>query len=264
MRDNAGVGQSVVQLLVAAVAAAASLTAVLMGIDQLSSGGRLRNLESVLRAAVATPDGTGRDEVLASLHRSTLGRLIAREAVPFRSYLVPSMLPILSVMGPIDAVFLPFPWWGQALTVIVSGAFMGAGLQQILYLAAERIRIRSWFEDGITPLRVFTHGFPSWLRRRHGRLVHVAYAEGILGTACTYFGLQGWKTSTALLSWHSLIFGLLFSIAGSSFAMLTSILIGSVNGSVTLSRRGPHYEPTWVHPSVEALWLPSPRRVKGS
>jgi len=138
------VGQSVVQLLVAAIAAAASLTAILLGIDQLSSGGRLRNLESVLRAAAATPDGSGRDVVVATLHRATLGRLIAREAVPFRAFLAPFFVLVFAVIGPVEAALIPgfrvtnpdkaallpdLPWWAQALMVVVPGAIMGMGLQ---------------------------------------------------------------------------------------------------------------------------------------
>jgi hypothetical protein len=263
LRHNARVGQSVVQLLVAAVAAAASLTAVLLGIDQLSSGGRLRNLESVLRAAVATPDGTGRDEVLASLHRMTLGRLIAREAVPFRSFLAPFFLLVFPVMGPVEAALLPaLPWWAQALLVVLPGAFMGMGLQQILYLAAERIRIRSSFEDGLTPLRVSTWVFPMWMARRRGRLVYIAYAEGLLGSASIYFGLREFQMRP-FLSWHAQIFAVLFAVAAGSCAILSSYMIGSLNRDLTVSRRGVRFGPSWVHPPVE-LWIPSPRRVKDS
>lgn len=248
MRHNAQVDLTL-QFLVTAIAAGASLTAVLLGIDQLSSGARLRNLEAVLRAAVATPDGTERDEVVVSLHRTTLGRLIAREAVPFRAFLVPSVILVVPLTSTVRVAFLTaLPWWLGGLFAVGCGGVMGVGLRQLIYLMGERVRIRSWFEQGLIPLRAFTD-FMARMTGGPRRLVRLAYAEGIVGSVCIYFLLRALNLPPT--SALGVTMAALFCVAASVLALLNVMTVGIVTGNLTfLPSRRFRLGPSWVHPST--------------
>lgn len=254
MRHNAKVDQSVLQFLVAAIAAGASLTVVLLGIDQLSSGARLRNLESTLRAVRATPDGEARDDVVASLHRTALARLIAREAVPFRSFLVPSLLTIVPLATALREALSPsFDWFG-ILVIALSTSFTGIAFQQVTNLVHERARLRMWFEQGRTPLRAFTRWWP-WLEG-HPRQIGLAYAEGTLSLVVAYCSVRA-----IIKNIHSVLGTTLFVTATLSTVALAFLIRATIAVVATnLSEEPPGHDaslrPSWVQPLPSAF--PSP------
>ena len=65
-----------------------------------------------------------------------------------------------------------------------------------------------------------------------------------------------------LQSWQKLTFTGLFSVAATSCVLLNFYVVGSLNRTVTVSRRGLRYEPSWVYPDVE-LWIPQPKARQG-
>jgi hypothetical protein len=249
LRDNAEVDQSVLQFLVTAIAAGASLTAVLLGIDQLSSGARLRNLESILRAAAGTPDGRHRDEVVASLHRNTLARLIAREAVPFRSFLVPSVLIVVGAATAVrSGVRDVAPWWDALGGIAMSALVMALGVVQITNLTRERARIRSWYEEGLTPLRAFAD-LTAQMVGGSLRLTFTAVAEAISGSAFFYCFAR-----VLLLRLHTTTGDVLTLVACLSLVAMAILATALIAMSATGLGQEPWigggvYRPSWVQPS---------------
>lgn len=241
---------STLQFLAAAVAACASLTAVVLGIDQLSSGGRLRNLENVLRAVSAMSDDTERHEVVESLHRTTLARLIAREAVPFRAFLVPLFMVVLPLSTLVLTAIrqdLPGPWWSAGLMVLLGSVLVGGGVGQALNLTRERARLRLWFEQGRVPLRAFTD-FPSRVSGPRS-LFAVTFGGSPLVLVSVYCLVRAVVLNTR----SSLGFTLLCVSLASAAAVF---VLGTVSRSVVTadldtepSSRDSHLRPSWVHPS---------------
>lgn len=149
---------SLLTFIATVVAAGASLSAVVLGIDQLTSGGRLRNLENVLREAQAVQDGKSRAEILVSIHRDVLSKIVARDAVPWRAFLLPLLgaVSIISIAvrgatgmatGDFMALLLP------GFTTAVGGTLPIKGLVR---LAHERLRIARCYRRGLTPIRAYT------------------------------------------------------------------------------------------------------------
>lgn len=242
------------QFLVTAIAAGASLTAVLLGIDQLSSGARLRNLESVLRAATATPDGTGRDEVLGSLHRTTLARLVAREAVPFKSFLVPSLMAVAPWATAVRSALLPSFDWLDITIVALSSWFVGIAFQQVTNLVRERARLRMWFEQGRTPLRAFTRWWP-WLEG-HPRQVGLAYAEGALSLVVAYCSVRAVIKNTHSVLGMTLWMTATLSTIALAFLIRATVAVVATNLSEEPPGRPANLRPSWVQPLPSAF--PSP------
>ena len=231
------------QFLAAAIAACASLTAVVLGIDQLSSGARLRSLENTLRSAGATPDGSPRDEVVASLHRTTLARLIAREAVPPRVFLFPSILVMLPIVSQVRAGLTQgTPWFSAVGYILFSGVFMGFGLTHLVNLARERARIRHWYEQGLTPLRAFT----DLLARMEGgprNVIVFAYLDGVAASFTIYylFATAGGGPQGAVLA---LVLSLVVLIPMAQ----QTLAIAFANLGREPSNRDKSLRPTWEHP----------------
>jgi hypothetical protein len=240
------VDQSVLQFLVTAIAAGASLTAVLLGIDQLSSGGRIRNLESVLRAAIATPDGTARDDVVVSLHRTSLGRLIAREAVPFRSFLVPALLAIVPWATAVRAALFPSVKATDILAVALSWPFVVIAIQQVTNLVRERTRLRMWFEQGRTPLRAFTR-LSDWLGGSD-RQLGLAVAEAASSLVGVYCLVRAFEQNIHTLLGQILLLTAWFSTLLVGFLILATVKVVVADLSEEIPSVAVHGRPSWIQP----------------
>ena len=252
LRHNARVGQSVVQFLAAAVAACASLTAVVLGIDQLSSGRRLRSLESMLRAVAATPDGKERDEVVASMHRTALARLIAREAVPSRAFIGSSVLIVYGLAVTLRVVVGDgSPWWFVSVMLASSALLMGIAFTLLMSLTRERARIRRWYEQGLTPLRAYAD-WRAELAAASQVVVLAAFGEGLFASTFSYCLIRAIvvRADTATVTLWS-------AAAAASVVVMAFLMIPLGTAWETDLMREPSvseqgFEPSWVHPSPMA------------
>jgi len=245
------------KFLAAAVAACASLTAVALGIDQLSSGARLRNLESVLRAARAVSDGTERDDVLASLHRSTLARLIARDAVPSQRYLYPLGFLLAGVAaGVIAGLGSPDLGWLVGGMVFASFYLLSLGALQITDLLGERDRIRRWYEQGRTPLRAFIDVWDASFKAAPILSV-LRIVQGAMGAVGIY-SLTRAITGDPDLA-YTVVGVILLLLVPFSWSLASRLLPADLTRE-PYDGQAKHQEPTWVYP----LPTRDPSSIQGS
>ncbi|WP_263731200.1 hypothetical protein [Cellulomonas sp. SG140] len=154
-------GGNSVTIVTAIIAAAASLMAVILGIEHLTSGARLRNLEATLRGALSSAPDDGRKAVLVSLHTETVGRLLARDAVPGWRFAGPALFPLASMAVVANYWLLVAKRPDQSLAAVVLGSLGAAaigvqGLVMCLNLARERARVARCYRKGVTPIRAYT------------------------------------------------------------------------------------------------------------
>lgn len=146
-------GAAIWTLIATAVAAAASLTAVVLGLDQLTRAARDRRLEVLLRGALEAETDGERQRVLADLHRATVGRFVAREAVPPKLMVVPVMIMALGASSAYASGLRSSSMWG-----IAGAGFLGStGAIHLVRLAAERYRVGRCYREGSTPIRAYTN-----------------------------------------------------------------------------------------------------------
>lgn len=153
-------------VLAAIIAGGASLMAVILGIEQLTSGARLRNFEAMLRAAGSHTDDDRQRAVLASLHTTTVARLVARDAVPGRKFVLPSLMLLMSVaLGAVTWIY----GRGQSdfMTYVVVSAtggvlFGGRGIALGVNLARERARVARCYLRSVTPIRAVVDLDTAW------------------------------------------------------------------------------------------------------
>lgn len=156
------------------LAVAVSVLALAKGLDELTGGARLRNLEGVLRE-VQKPPAAGADPVLCSLHRATVGQLVAREAVPTIQFVFPAVLTALQVvMAAREAhnlkpeVFAEI-WWVTLFVFAMFSLAAELGIRAIGRLIRERARVARGIVRGASSVEahasVANVWNPNWTRQ---------------------------------------------------------------------------------------------------
>lgn len=247
-------GNDTLTFIAAAIAAAASLSAVALGIDQLTSGARLRNLEGVLRAARELPDSHAREGVLASVHRSVLAKIIARDAVPLRRFLWPTMLAAVGLAESLRAgLSLGTDSLGAEFWNLLGDSGISAmGVIMWVRLAHERARVADCFQQGVTPIRAYTN----ILALMEGGFRKEFYLSIVLAIGLSCAGLLAgvlWAARGGAPPPMSLVLGLLIAsvaLVGAGGVLLT----GSVTAQTTAEprNRDNSLTPAWVHPPDSA------------
>lgn len=152
-------GESFFAAIAAVVALAASGTAIALGIDQLLSGARLRSLEALLREARGVSGGDAHQRVLASLHVTTVGRIVARQAVPARSFVFPAFL-LTAVLVQLVLAWVQFSpgdsLWDPILKMVNAAVLGGSAVVMGSHLLRERARVAQCYARGVVPIRAYT------------------------------------------------------------------------------------------------------------
>lgn len=146
---------SLSDLVVPAAAAAASLVAAVVGLQQILMGPRLRHLETQLRDALSVATDENQRAVLRSMYAAVMGRIVAREAVPGLLFLGAALQIGIGLAGSV-VMGLRYPDEWQPATLAGSTAIMWFGVRQSMRLVGERLRIAKAYERGEAPLRAYT------------------------------------------------------------------------------------------------------------
>lgn len=235
-------------VVLALVAVAASTVAVVRGVDELTSGARLRNLEAVLRANSSGTTNGSTDLVLNSLHRATLGKMVARDGVPMRKFLFPV---VMTFFFPLNIAWIiatsTTVVWNQ---VVIWTVFMflatWPAVRGWLHLVRERARIVRCFRLHLAPIRAVTDTMARW---------EVHKARALVGTASVAMGLILAATGVGLMlrPAANLKAGeLLVAVIGALLLIFGSCLLSALvqRDTVTEPRSpGDSLGPSWVHPS---------------
>ncbi len=205
-----GVEDATVWTLIAtAVAAAASLTAIVVGVDQLTRAARDRRLEALLRGALEAEVDGERQRVIADLHRLTVGRFVAREAVPLKLMVVPAGMMALGVSSAFSSGLRSTTLWG-----IAGAGFLGStGVIHLVRLAAERHRVARCYREAIVPIRAYTD---TLARMEGGSRLELLYAH-LLGFSVVFLaggaGLLAAREAATWLSTVLMVQGLILTPA---------------------------------------------------
>jgi hypothetical protein len=246
-------GQSLLTFVATVVATAASASGIVLAIAQLTSGARLRSLEATLRAAVELEADPNRSEVLASIHRMTMSRVIGREAVPWRKFLVPLLALVsflsFSVRG---AASMSAGDFGSLALPALSGS-VGAVLpiKGLIRLAHERLRIARCYRQGMSPIRAYTDILA--LNEGGGRveftwalLASVGLATGGLGIGL-FPGFRGTPSPEEATTAAVLV------LVGAMILVAAGVAIHTYLGAPVTNEprnRDNSLEPTWVQPEA--------------
>ena len=206
----------------------------------------------MLRAVAATTDGRERDEVVASMHRAALARLIAREAVPSRAFLSPSVLLVYGLAITLRPIFrFGGPWWSVSLVIAIGALPMGVAFIQLMSLTRERSRIRRWYEQGLTPLRAYAD-WRAQLAAASRTVVLAAFAEGVFASVFFYCLIRALVVRVETTTGSFFFNAATVSLFVMSFLMVPlGIAWGKdLTREPSISEKG--FEPSWVHPSPTA------------
>ncbi len=238
-------------VIVSVVGGSASLTAVLLGIDQLASGARLRNLEATLRAVRGTTENENREAVLASVHAATVAKLLARNAVPAHRFAAPAAWSVASAAAIAWMAFRP-----PAPELLFGSAAGAVGLSfsivELVRLGSERGRVARCYRRGVSPIRAF----PAFRAVPSSRLERVISLCIGLGYGAVALGLQVliWSPQVSPLVPPGLmmVFG---SVLAGGGAMAFAFGVGLLRMRVPLSATDDPealVPPIWEHPDPEA------------
>ncbi|MBB1510619.1 hypothetical protein [Tessaracoccus sp. MC1756] len=246
--------QSTIMLLIALVGGAASLIAIARGLEELTSGARVRSFEAVLRANLDAEDP---DPVLTSLHRATLAKLVARDAVHGGRFIVPVAFTVAFTLlgGTVLIVTGQQPFWPDTMVTLVAliGA-LGFSVRDWVFLTAERARIVRAFQHGVVPLRAYTDSMAHWSKGgfkplRIGFGTSLGYGMFVLGAG------QLLKVSPEIPDTPAATLALVgagltvFSLArGVGHITRTDLIMEPDN-------QGIYIRPTWVHPFASAPYV---------
>lgn len=236
-------------VLAAAVTAGASLTAVAVGLRQVTDGARLRNLEELLRnARKEGQEDSAQWAVLDSVHTETLGRILARQAIPGWLFWAPSLWVAFACLLVVQGGRAPWP--GSVLVTLHAWSILIAtlGLRALIRLTLERVRVARSFQRGATPIRAFRSVMTlAELGRPGGYLVALSGAAGIVGLCASAVRL----VPTAPSGDEGLLNLVLLSV--SAIAAAYVLMARAMRGVA----REPRHEDgllvsTWVHPLDDA------------
>lgn len=147
-------------LFVRWVAAFASLLGILLAADQLFGGARIRALEEALRGAETAENGENQRQIIDALHRRVVGRMIAREAVPWRKVVFSWSLLGASYYSQVCGIVMRSRADLDIHTIVAfesSQVTMGwIAYWHIFRLTFERLRIERCYIRGISPIRAYT------------------------------------------------------------------------------------------------------------
>ena len=146
---------SVPALVMSLTASAASLMAVILGLQHLLSGPRLRRQESTLREAVAGTENENQRRILRSMHAAAVGQLVARDAVPSLAFLRSGTIVAVAILWAFTvSLWEPYLW---NLETLGASAVLGwFGVKGGLRLVSERMRVARAYTAGESPVRGFT------------------------------------------------------------------------------------------------------------
>lgn len=231
------------------LAVAVSVLAVARGIDELTSGARLRNLEGVLRAAQAPPIENA-DPVLSSIHRLTVGRIVAREAVPTNAFALPIVGLLLQVaIGAREAhnmkpEVLAAVWWVTLAVFGVVALLSEVCIRALGRLLRERARVTRAIVRGAASVKACASALGVWTPQssRHEWQFSSRAGLGVaLGAAGIGIALRG--DQTPALAGASL--GL--TLAGGLLLTYGFVRLRSYVDDEAEPGAGPV---TWEHPST--------------
>ncbi|MFI7483954.1 hypothetical protein ACH9EU_16235 [Kocuria sp. M1R5S2] len=236
--------------LVPLAAAVASVFAVLGTVEQLTAATRLRRLAASVREESSLSPAHDQ-QVLRSLHREILSRIIALQSVPARSLLGAAALALVGlgwaflVGYSVGVTVQLHPTWGEIYDIVgfegvilaaLAPAFVCSGLLGWMEVVLERRRISKAYLDGKHPLY-----------RRYYRSWKLAVgSKGILPAAVLGTGL----TSAAL--WVGFTAGYPTMTAAVVDTLLIPAALGVIIGGVLTSlylHRHSSWEP-WMHPRL--------------
>lgn len=252
-QDPRVTGANGVAIVTAIIAAAASLMAVILGIEHLTSGARLRNLEAMLRGAQSSAPDDGRRAVLASLHTATVGRLLARDAVPGWKFAGPALLPLVSMATVANYWLFAAKRPDHSLVAVGFGSLGAAtigvqGLVMCLNLARERARVARCYRKGVVPIRAYTDILAQMEAGRRNEFWR-AYATCFAFAA----GVTGVSMMAAKVAVPSVVPLLLVLAAVVAVPIFFAWFRKRVTEDRTVEprNRDNSLAPTWVHPTEQ-------------
>lgn len=232
------------EFIVSATALAASVVAAAVGLQQLLTGPRLRHMETMLREASAAATDENQKRVLQSMHAATLGRIIARDAVPGLTFL-PSVLAIgLALTGAVGVGLRDPSEW--RLSSLVTFVLLGwTGLRPGTRLVGERLRVARAYENGESPVRAFTDPLAKMEGGRQWEiwLALLTSAALVLASARGASALR----STEVDGWQHVVPTLGGAMAAGTALSVTWIWLKRQNTTEPRNRDN-SLKPVWAHP----------------
>lgn len=235
---------TVPEYIVSATAVVASLVAATVGLQQLLSGPRLRHMEGTLREAAKATQDENQQRVLQSMHAATLGRIIAREAVPGLNFLS-SILQIAVSLAAAVGVGLRDPDEWNIGPLITFSLFCWFGVRRATRLVAERLRVARAFENGESPVRAFTD---TLAKMEGGHRWEILGAFIISASLVLAFARGPASLSTATVdSWQHVLPTVGGTMTAGTVLAITWMRLN--RASTTEPRnRDDSLKPVWVHP----------------
>ncbi len=148
---------AVVNILSAALTAAAATLTVLLGVHQLTSGMRLRGAQASLASALDHAHQPNQRRLLRGLHGEVSGGIVARLLVPWTGFVIPvvTMVGLIAATATLGAFHgkrpVPGLWTGGPVptAVLGMGFFLALFIAEMTRLAMARAELANAFSRGL-------------------------------------------------------------------------------------------------------------------